>query len=118
MTPRDSQDHDPGQGRQNQQPGPVTRDTEPGRCDKHLPPDDRDDRPTRQANESRYAAAPASDVQRPVDANGVHGVTRPESRIEVDDGHVIASVEPVLTDAAADVLWRIIDKQSRKEVTK
>jgi hypothetical protein len=69
------------------------------------------------ADESSYAAAPATDGQHAADAETSCGTTRPTFRIEVEDGHVVASLDPVLTDAAADVLWRIIEKARRKEET-
>ena len=57
MTPRDSHDSDLGEGRQKPSRRRVTRDTTTGRGDKDLSPRDRDDKPTRQPNESSYAAA-------------------------------------------------------------
>jgi hypothetical protein len=68
VTPRDSHDSDLGGGCQKAKRRRVTRDTTTGRGDKDLSPRDRDDKPTRQPNESSYAAAPASAVQRPSDA--------------------------------------------------
>ncbi len=59
MTPHDSHDSDLGGGRQKGRRRRVTRDTATGRGDKDVSPGDRDDKPTRQPNESSYAAAPA-----------------------------------------------------------
>ena len=59
MTPRDSRDSDLGGGCQKPKRRRVARDTTTGRSDKDLSLRDRDDKPTRQPNESSYAAVPA-----------------------------------------------------------
>lgn len=58
MTPHDSHDSDLGGGRHGDRRRRVTRDTTTGHGDRPLSPGDRDNRPTPQANESNYAAAP------------------------------------------------------------
>ncbi|GLZ02332.1 hypothetical protein [Actinoplanes sp. NBRC 103695] len=85
MTPRDSHGSDLGEGRQNRRRGPVTRVTAAGQRDKDMSPSDRDDRPTPQANESRYGSAPAAvpRLQRPGwthgDNQAIHPtLTRPD----------------------------------------
>jgi len=60
MTPHDSHDSDLGGGCQQPKRRRVTRDTTTGRGDKDLSPHDRDDKATRQPDESSYAAAPTA----------------------------------------------------------
>ena len=86
----------------------LVGDTATGRGDRPI-------RTRRTANESSYAAAPAVDRPQAADAEPLNDTTQPTVRIEVDDGHVIATVDPVLTDAAADALWRVIEKAMRRE---
>ena len=62
MTPPDSGVRDPGQGRQDRQPGPVTPDKNRDRRDRNLTPGDRDDKPILTGAEPPYggvAATPA-----------------------------------------------------------
>jgi hypothetical protein len=92
VTTHDNRDSDRGGGRQNRRPGPVTRDTATEQRDKDLSPGDRDDRPTRQANESRYAAAPTA-------VPPLHDL-----RIELPQH------DPVLTPAAARALLRLVQR--------
>jgi hypothetical protein len=87
----------------------------PGHRDRGLSPDDRDERPSPPANESRYAAAPAVGGQGAADAENPHAAAGSAFRIEVEDGYVIATADPVLSDAAADVLWRIVEKAMRED---
>ena len=60
MTSRGDYDSDLGAGRQNRRRAPVTRDTTNGQEDTPASPRDSGDRPNRQPNESRYAAASAA----------------------------------------------------------
>jgi hypothetical protein len=85
--------------------------------DTALSPGDIPIRTTSDANESGYPAAPATDGQRSAEAKSVRGSNRRALNIKADDGHVIAAVDPALTDAAADVLWRIVEKAMRKDET-
>jgi hypothetical protein len=80
-------------------------------------PDDIPIRTTSDADESGYPAAPANDEQRPAETTSDLSNGSPTRHIRVDDGHVIAIVDPALTDAAADVLWRIVEKAMRKDET-
>jgi hypothetical protein len=86
VTPRDSRDSDLGGGRQKPKRHRVTHDTTTGRGDKDLSPGDKDDKPTPQANESSYAAAPA---------------TQSEFAHDAENSHRAPTVEPLLADAAA-----------------
>ena len=60
MTPRDSRDGQPARRRQkgSPYPSPATRDQ--SRATETLSRGDRDERPSQQANESRYGAAPTA----------------------------------------------------------
>jgi hypothetical protein len=97
---------------------PVTRKASSGTSrqgDRATGPGDIPVRTTPAADESSYAAAPATDGQLAADDEAVSRATQPTVRIEVEDGHVVASIAPLLTDAAADVLWRVIEKAMRRE---
>ena len=80
-------------------------------------PDDIPVRTTSDADESGYSAAPANDEQRPAETTSDLSNGSPTLHIRLDDGHIIAAVDPALTDAAADVLWRIVEKAMRKDET-
>jgi hypothetical protein len=113
MTPDDSRDTNLDEGRQGSHGRRVTGDTTAGRSDRHLSPSDRDDKPNRRPNRSSYAVTPATDRQHTTDARAASAAAPPTRRIDVEDGHVLATVDPMLTDAAADVLRRVIDKAMR-----
>jgi hypothetical protein len=114
VTPPDNHDSDLGGGRQKRRRGSVTRDTTTGQHDKPLSPSDSDDRPNQQPNESSYAAAPATNGSQAAGTQIANGTGQSTGYIRVEDGHVVAALDPVLTNAAADVLWRVIYKAMRK----
>jgi hypothetical protein len=93
VTPHHSRDSDRGGGREKRRPGPVPRDTAAGQRDKALSPGDRDDRPTRQANESSYAAASAA---------------VPPLQIELPQH------DPVITPAVARALLRLVQRAAAR----
>lgn len=80
--------------------------------------DDAADTALRTSSESGYRAAPATDV--PTSTTHLTTdrragcITQPATRFEVEDGDVIAAVAPELSNAAADVLWRVIEKAMRR----
>jgi hypothetical protein len=57
VTPRDSRESQPARRRQKKESVPVIRATKPEPRDRNLSQGDRVERPTRQANESRYGGA-------------------------------------------------------------
>lgn len=107
MTPRDRHDSDLGVERQGSRLHRVVRDTTTG-------PGDRDDEPSPKADESNYAGAPARSAAQPLDPVTTCDAGRPTSEIDLEDGQLVVTVDPVLTDAAADVLWRVIEKAMRR----